>query len=104
MGKLVHRIGTPQFGAVDERDGADVMAPDHVPLLALRRIAREHDLQLLVARELARGRFGAVYQWMVENIGGIRNAAPAYKRIVIAPQPGGRLEWAPRALPRRYHL
>jgi alpha-L-rhamnosidase len=30
--------------------------------------------------------FGAVYQWMVENIGGIRSAAPAYKEIVIAPQ------------------
>jgi alpha-L-rhamnosidase len=35
--------------------------------------------------------FGAVYQWMVENIGGIRGAAPAYKRIVIDPRPGGRL-------------
>ena len=30
--------------------------------------------------------FGAVYQWMVENIGGIRSAAPAYKELVIAPQ------------------
>lgn len=30
--------------------------------------------------------FGAVYQWMVENIGGIRSAAPAYKEILIAPQ------------------
>jgi alpha-L-rhamnosidase len=30
--------------------------------------------------------FGAVYQWMVENIGGIRSAAPAYKGIRIAPQ------------------
>ena len=30
--------------------------------------------------------FGAVYQWMVENIGGIRSAAPAYKEIRIAPQ------------------
>ncbi|MBI5395963.1 MAG: rhamnosidase, partial [Verrucomicrobia bacterium] len=35
--------------------------------------------------------FGAVYQWMVENIGGIRNDGPAYKRIIIAPQPGGKL-------------
>ncbi|MFO0890370.1 MAG: glycoside hydrolase family 78 protein [Isosphaeraceae bacterium] len=35
--------------------------------------------------------FGAVYQWMVENIGGIRSAAPAYKEIVIDPHPGGRL-------------
>ena len=30
--------------------------------------------------------FGAVYQWMVENIGGIRSAAPSYKQILIAPQ------------------
>jgi alpha-L-rhamnosidase len=35
--------------------------------------------------------FGAVYQWMVENIGGIRNASPSYKEIVIAPVPGGGL-------------
>jgi len=35
--------------------------------------------------------FGAVYQWMVENIGGIRSDSPAYKRIIIAPEPGGRL-------------
>ena len=35
--------------------------------------------------------FGAVYQWMVENIGGIRSDGPGYKKIIIAPQPGGRL-------------
>ena len=35
--------------------------------------------------------FGAVYQWMVENIGGIRALAPGYRRILIAPQPGGNL-------------
>jgi alpha-L-rhamnosidase len=29
--------------------------------------------------------FGAVYQWMVENLGGIRTDGPAYKNIVIAP-------------------
>jgi alpha-L-rhamnosidase len=38
--------------------------------------------------------FGAVYQWMVENIGGIRSDGPAYKKLVIAPQPGGKLTWA----------
>jgi alpha-L-rhamnosidase len=38
--------------------------------------------------------FGAVYQWMVETIGGIRTDGPAYKRVVIAPQPGGRVTWA----------
>ena len=35
--------------------------------------------------------FGAVYQWMAENIGGIRTDTPAYKHIIIAPQPGGKL-------------
>ena len=35
--------------------------------------------------------FGAVYQWMVENIGGIGSAAPAYKEILIAPQPDPQL-------------
>jgi alpha-L-rhamnosidase len=30
--------------------------------------------------------FGAVYQWMVENIGGIRSDGPSYRHIVIAPQ------------------
>jgi alpha-L-rhamnosidase len=35
--------------------------------------------------------FGAVYQWMVENIGGIKSAGPAYKEIVIEPHPPGRL-------------
>ena len=38
--------------------------------------------------------FGAVYQWMVENIGGIRSNGPSYKKIHIAPQPGGRLTQA----------
>ena len=38
--------------------------------------------------------FGAVYQWMVENIGGIHSAAPAYKQILIAPQPDPQLKAA----------
>jgi alpha-L-rhamnosidase len=38
--------------------------------------------------------FGAVYQWMVENIGGIRASDVAYDKIVIAPKPGGKLTWA----------
>jgi alpha-L-rhamnosidase len=38
--------------------------------------------------------FGAVYQWMVENIGGIHVGDVAYKKIVIKPQPGGKLTWA----------
>jgi len=38
--------------------------------------------------------FGAVYQWMVENIGGIRSDGPGFRKLVIAPQPGGTLTWA----------
>ena len=38
--------------------------------------------------------FGAVYQWMVENIGGIQSDGPAYKHIVIEPHPGGPLTHA----------
>jgi alpha-L-rhamnosidase len=38
--------------------------------------------------------FGAVYQWMVENIGGIRSDGPAYKRITIAPELDPALSWA----------
>ena len=41
--------------------------------------------------------FGAVYQWMVENIGGIRSEGPGYKKIVIAPQLDSRLTWAETA-------
>jgi alpha-L-rhamnosidase len=35
--------------------------------------------------------FGAVYQWMVENIGGIKSNGPGYKHIIIAPVIDGRL-------------
>ena len=38
--------------------------------------------------------FGAVYQWVVENVGGIRSDGPSYKKIVIDPHPGGPLTWA----------
>ncbi|HVM60283.1 MAG TPA: family 78 glycoside hydrolase catalytic domain [Verrucomicrobiae bacterium] len=38
--------------------------------------------------------FGAVYQWMVETIGGIRAASSGYKEIVIAPEPDDKLTWA----------
>ena len=35
--------------------------------------------------------FGAVYQWMVENIGGIRNGGDAYQKIILSPEIGGEL-------------
>jgi alpha-L-rhamnosidase len=38
--------------------------------------------------------FGAVYQWMVENIGGIRSDGPSYRHIVFAPQMDGQMTHA----------
>lgn len=38
--------------------------------------------------------FGAVCQWIFENIGGIQTEGSAFKNIVIKPQPGGKLTWA----------
>ena len=38
--------------------------------------------------------FGAVYQWMVENIGGIQLVYPGYESFRIAPTPGGGLTHA----------
>ena len=37
---------------------------------------------------------GAVYQWIVENIGGIQQDAFAYQRLRIAPTPGGKVTHA----------
>jgi alpha-L-rhamnosidase len=38
--------------------------------------------------------FGAVYQWMVDYLGGILRAAPGYKEMLIAPQLDERLSYA----------
>jgi len=38
--------------------------------------------------------FGAVCQWMVENLGGIRNSTPSYKTITIAPALDEKLTFA----------
>jgi len=38
--------------------------------------------------------FGAVAEWMFRTIAGIDTDGPAYRRIIIRPQPGGRLCWA----------
>jgi alpha-L-rhamnosidase len=51
----------------------------------------EKGFQTPAMNSFAHYSFGAVYQWMVENIGGIRSDGPAYRKIVIAPQPGGKL-------------
>jgi alpha-L-rhamnosidase len=37
---------------------------------------------------------GAVGQWMFEDIGGIKSDGPGFKKIIINPQPGGKLSWA----------
>ena len=38
--------------------------------------------------------FGAVAQWMFENIGGIQSDGPAFKNIIIHPQPDNNMTWA----------
>ncbi len=38
--------------------------------------------------------FGAVGQWMFENIGGINTDGPGFKNIILRPHPGGKLTWA----------
>lgn len=38
--------------------------------------------------------YGAVGQWFIENIAGIRAAAPGYRKIFIKPEIGGGLTWA----------
>ena len=38
--------------------------------------------------------FGAVGQWLFENVGGIQPETPGYERILIRPRPGGKIDWA----------
>lgn len=38
--------------------------------------------------------FGAVCQWIFENIGGIQTDGPAFKHIVLKPQSDGKVTWA----------
>ena len=38
--------------------------------------------------------YGAIGQWMFENIGGIRHAEPGYRRITIKPVITDKLDWA----------
>ncbi|MCD9014978.1 glycoside hydrolase family 78 protein [Parachryseolinea silvisoli] len=38
--------------------------------------------------------YGAIGDWMYRRITGIRNAAPGYKHITIAPEPGGNVQQA----------
>ncbi|RAX46166.1 alpha-L-rhamnosidase [Arthrobacter sp. AQ5-06] len=41
---------------------------------------------------------GAVVDWMHRTIGGLAPLEPGYSRILMAPQPGGDLEWAETSL------
>ncbi len=54
----------------------------------------EKGFQTPAMNSFAHYAFGAVYQWMVENIGGIRAEAPGYRAIRIAPVLDPWLEWA----------
>ncbi|HOL31018.1 MAG TPA: family 78 glycoside hydrolase catalytic domain [Anaerohalosphaeraceae bacterium] len=38
--------------------------------------------------------FGAVGQWIFENIGGIQSQGPGFKTMMIHPQPDGKMMWA----------
>ena len=38
--------------------------------------------------------FGAVADWMHRSVGGLAPLEPGYRRILVAPQPGGGLTWA----------
>lgn len=46
--------------------------------------------------------YGAVGNWFYQYIAGIRPLAPGYRRILIAPQPGGDLTWARAAYHCRF--
>lgn len=47
---------------------------------------------------------GAVAQWLHEGVAGLEPAAPGYKKIRIAPHPGGSLTWARTAHVTPYGL
>ncbi len=42
--------------------------------------------------------FGAVADWMHRSVGGLAPLEPGYRRILVAPQPGGGLTWARASL------
>lgn len=54
----------------------------------------ENGFQNVGMNSFAHYAFGAVYQWMVEQIGGIQIIEPGYKKFRIAPIPGGGLTYA----------
>ena len=47
---------------------------------------------------------GAVADWIHRTIGGIAPLEPGYRRVVVAPRPGGGLTWAEASLETRHGL
>jgi alpha-L-rhamnosidase len=45
---------------------------------------------------------GAVADWMHRSIGGIAPLEPGYARVLIAPRPGGDIDWARTSLETRH--
>jgi alpha-L-rhamnosidase len=45
---------------------------------------------------------GAVADWMHRSIGGITPLQPGYSKVLIAPQPGGDIQWASSSLESRH--
>ena len=41
---------------------------------------------------------GAIADWLHKYVGGIRPLAPGYSKVLIAPQPGGGIDWATTSL------
>jgi alpha-L-rhamnosidase len=46
--------------------------------------------------------YGAIGAWLYAHVAGIQAAEPGYKKIRIAPQPGGGLTWAKATLNTLY--
>src|SRR3954451_6406242 len=47
---------------------------------------------------------GAVVDWMHRTVGGIAPLEPGYRKVLVAPQPGGGLTWAKSSLRTRHGL
>jgi len=46
--------------------------------------------------------YGAIGDWMYRTVAGLKEAAPGYKQITIAPQPGGKFSMATAELATPY--
>ncbi|MCC8423609.1 family 78 glycoside hydrolase catalytic domain [Mucilaginibacter sp. UR6-11] len=48
--------------------------------------------------------YGAVGQWLYENVAGIKAGSPGYRTVIIKPEIGGGLTWAKASYQSRYGL